>query len=373
MSSVIAHKRDANGRVTSYRARYRTPDGKSRSKNFVLKKDAETFLASVEHRKLVGDYIDPRAAKITFGEYSATWLERKCSTTRPGTSNFFASHLRKHLEPRFGAFALGDITREMVKQFAADLGHLVAPTTARSIVFTLRAVLSEAVDDSRIARNPAERITVGDRTERRVDPMHIASVSTKVPVLAEAMPQRWSAAVLLMASTGLRLGECLGLTIDRVDFLRRTIRIDRQLQRDADGVLGFSDPKTRAGVRTIPVPQAVIDLLAAHLVQFPANGEGLIFTTEAGRFIPRNSWSDRYRQACKVAEVSGRTRSHDLRHVAASSLISGGLSVAAVQATLGHASPAETLEVYTHLWPTDEGRTRDAIEQASAGWLRARG
>ena len=77
--------------------------------------------------------------------------------------------------------------------------------------------------------------------------------------------------------------------------------------------------------------------------------------------VPHGRWSQHYRDACAVAGVDGRTRTHDLRHVAASPLIAGGLSVAAVQAVLGHASPAETLEVYTHLWPTDEERTRTAM------------
>lgn len=72
-----------------------------------------------------------------------------------------------------------------------------------------------------------------------------------------------------------------------------------------------------------------------------------------------------------MAEVEGRTRTHDLRHVAASSLIASGLSVAAVQALLGHSSPSETLEVYTHLWATDEDKTREAIEQTSAAWPKA--
>ena len=119
----------------------------------------------------------------------------------------------------------------------------------------------------------------------------------------------------------------------------------------------------------IPVPTHVIDMLAAHLAEFPAGGEGLIFTTDAGRPVPRSNWSDCYRAACGVVGLEGRTRTHDLRHVAASSLIAGGLSVAAVQAARGHASPAETLEVYTHFWPTDEERTREAIERASAAWF----
>jgi site-specific recombinase XerD len=93
--------------------------------------------------------------------------------------------------------------------------------------------------------------------------------------------------------------------------------------------------------------------------------------TKEGQPISRSRWSEAYRDACAVAGVEGRTRTHDLRHVAASALINSGLSVAAVQAVLGHASPAETLDVYTHLWPGDEERTRRAIEQASAGWTQA--
>ena len=134
-----------------------------------------------------------------------------------------------------------------------------------------------------------------------------------------------------MASTGLRLGECLGLTVDRVDFLRRTVRVDRQLTRVAGGS-GFDTTKTRAAVRTIPVPPVVTDVLAAHLATFGAGPDGLIFTSAGGRPVSRSQWSTDYRAACGVAGVVGRTRTHDLGHVAVSSLIASGLSVAAVQA-----------------------------------------
>ncbi|HWL44134.1 MAG TPA: tyrosine-type recombinase/integrase [Ilumatobacter sp.] len=365
-----------------YRARYRTPDGASRSKTFAKKSDAENFLTSIGHRKLTGDYVDTAAGRALFKDYAAGWLERKRSTTRSTTAGTFASHINAHLAPEFGRYELRAITREHVKAFAGKLtvsefdaeGNVTkkgaAPTTARAIVFTLAAILREAVDDNRIPKNVAERVKVGSKTERRVDPMHIASMAPKVPRLTEAMPARWSAAVLLMASVGLRLGECLGLTVDRVDFLRRTIRVDRQLDNTAAGTGGFGPPKTRAGVRTIPVPKHITDLLAAHLAEFPAGEQGLIFTTDRGTPISRSRWSDAYRKACDVAGVDGRTRSHDLRHIAASSMIASGLSVAAVQAALGHSSPAETLEVYTHLWPTDEDRTRQAIESGSAGWFQ---
>lgn len=298
-------------------------------------------------------------------------MERKRATVKPTSAATHDAHLRAHLRPAFGKRALGSIQRTEVQTFAASLQKRLAPTTARAIVFTLAAVLREAVDDRLIPSNPAERLRMGGKGERRVDPRHIANVATAVPTLAELMPQRWRAAVLLMASTGLRLGECLGLTVDRVDFLRSSIRVDRQLGNTHGGSGGFVSPKTRAGVRTIPVPRPVVEMLAAHLKEFPTGDDGLIFSAATGRGVARSAWSDAYRTACAAAGVTERTRTHDLRHVAASSLIAHGLSVAAVQAALGHSSPAETLEVYTHFWPTDEERTREAIATASAGWLVA--
>ena len=94
----------------------------------------------------------------------------------------------------------------------------------------------------------------------------------------------------------------------------------------------------------------------------------MIFTTRTGRPVSRSNWSGAYRPACVMAGVEGRTRTHDLRHVAASALIASGLSVSAVQAVLGHASAAETLDVYTHFWLSDDKRTRDAIDRAAASW-----
>lgn len=102
------------------------------------------------------------------------------------------------------------------------------------------------------------------------------------------MPDRWRAAVVLMASTGLRLGECLGLTVDRVDFLRRTIRIDRQLVNTTGGAT-FGTPKTRSGIRDIPVPESVVEMLAANLAEFAAGMRG---------------WSSRLG---RVARCRGRT------------------------------------------------------------------
>jgi integrase len=354
-----------------WRVRYRTPEGGSRMRTFAKRSDAERFLATTEHRKQTGEFVDPTAGRVRFDEHARRWLDLKVTAGRKPTSiATWRTHIETHLVPEFGAKQLREIQRDHVEAWAIRLAGSVAPTTARAIMATLRAILAAAVESGRLVRNPSAGVQVGAKTERRVDPLHIGNTAKLVPVLAENMPRRWRAAVLLMASTGLRLGECLGLTVDRVDFLRRTLRVDRQMVT-ISGSTGFGTPKTRAGVRTIPIPDPVVQLLAAHVAEFPPGDHGLLFTSTIGTPVQRSRWSEEFRKARAATGTVESVRTHDLRHVAASSLIAEGLSVAAVQAVLGHASPAETLEVYTHLWPTDEDRTRQAIEAASTGWLGA--
>jgi len=115
--------------------------------------------------------------------------------------------------------------------------------------------------------------------------------------------------VTLAAGTGLRPGECFGLTLDRVDFLRRTLTVDRQLVT-VTGHPAFGPPKTAASVRTIPLPRVVVDALGAHLAAHPSGPDGLIFVDPFGRPI-RRSWFGHtvWRPADQAAGLPKGTRS----------------------------------------------------------------
>jgi len=105
----------------------------------------------------------------------------------------------------------------------------------------------------------------------------------------------------------------------------------------------------------------VVDSLAAHLRDFPT--ERFIFTTEAGQPLRRTSFSAQvWRPAVQDAGLEMGAHFHDLRHYYASLLIRHGESIKVVQLRLGHASAAETLDTYSHLWPDSEDRTRDAVD-----------
>ena len=138
--------------------------------------------------------------------------------------------------------------------------------------------------------------------------------------------------------------------------MRQTIRVERQ--RTQDGRL--TPPKSASSVRTVPVGRVVINELAQHLATYPSSAE--LFLDELGRPLKYRRWKRIWADAAKEAEVS--FTSHAMRHFFASALISGGASVKQVQSVLGHASAVITLEVYSHLWPGDEDRTRSVMDAA---------
>jgi integrase len=160
----------------------------------------------------------------------------------------------------------------------------------------------------------------------------------------------------------MRQGEVFGLTADRIDFLRKTVRVDRQLVylSGRDPYLG--DPKTNASIRTIPLPDFVVEALARHIKDFGTGTKGLIFVDDDGEPLRRNRFSVRvWRPAVKASGAPADTGFHDLRHYYASLLIRHGCSIKVVQARLGHATAAETLDTYSHLWPDSDDQTREAI------------
>ncbi len=220
----------------------------------------------------------------------------------------------------------------------------------------LAGIVKAAVRDRRIVASPCEGTKLPKVHRQRVEPMTLEAVQA----LTEAIPERYRALVTLAAGTGLRQGEVFGLTVDRIDFLRRQLTVDRQLVTMPDRAPYLAPPKTQASVRVVPLPQVVVEAVAVHLATWPTDQS--IFTTELGDPIRRTAFSERiWRPALKRVGLSGVTM-HGLRHFYASLLIRHGESVKTVQGRLGHASAAETLDTYSHLWPDSDDRTRAAVD-----------
>ena len=357
MSSVTKITK-ANG-DKAWRARYRDPAGKSREKWFDRKIDADRHVASVTVNVLQGTYIDPAAGKVRLGEYARAWADRQ--PWRQNSRDRTTSILEGHIVKQFGTRELRSIRPSEVQGWVGSM--VVAglkPSTVGSYFRVLCAVMRSAVLDKLIVETPCRGVKL---PRKETSTTALAPLTTdQVRALAASLKPHLRALVLVSAGLGLRQGEACGLTLDRIDFLRRKVMIDRQMLTVANVAPAHGPVKTSASVRSLPLADSVAEVLAEQVRQFPPGESGLLFTTEAGDPLSRSRWGAEFKRATTALKLDASP--HDLRHHAASMLIAAGCSVKAVQHFLGHATAAETLDTYGHLWPDDEDRIRASIDKA---------
>lgn len=345
-----------------WRARYRDATSKEHSRHFARKVDAQRWLDEVSASVVTGSYVDPKAGRVTFREYAEAW--RAIQVHRPTTQSTYELMLRRYAYPSLGDRPLMSILpshiQTLVKRLETGDGDQapLSPATVGVAHSIVSSVFHAAIRDRKLVANPC----AGTKLPK-VEKVQIVPIPTEhVQALAESIAAPYRAMMTLAAGTGIRQGECFGLSVDRVDFLRRTVRVDRQLIKVTGRAPFFGPPKTAASVRTIPLPKVVVDALAAHVAEYGTGPDGLLFQLDSLP-IRRTSFFERiWRPALRGAELPITTRFHDLRHYYASLLIRHGESVKTVQVRMGHSSAMETLDTYSHLWPDSDDRTREAVD-----------
>lgn len=339
----------------SWRARYRGPDKRERSRHFSRKIDAERWLAGVEVAKTRGEWIDPALSRVTVGTWCETWLDAQ-GQLKPTTRYRYAGIVAKHITPAWGRVALAEVAPADV---AAWLGRLTASGLAASSVRYCHRVLSlalaYAVLDGRLSRNPAEGVPL----PRARDRVKVFLTHGQVADLARECGA-YEVLILVLSYTGLRWGEIAALRVSDVDLMRRRIHIS-QAMAEVAGRAVVGTPKDHE-VRSVPVPAFLVNQLAAHLAGRPA--EALAFPAPGGGFLRNGNFRRNVFDAATVrAGVDGVTP-HGLRHTAASLAIAAGATVVLVSRMLGHSSPVVTLRVYAHLFADDLDTLADRLHEA---------
>jgi integrase len=343
-----------HGTGKRWAARWRDADGKQRCRAFERKLDAENFLAGIRADLMRGSYIDPREGKITLKSYAEQrWLPAQVHL-RPNSASLYASHVTKHIVPLLGDRPLGALRRPDCTAFVAALSSRpLAPSTVHTVYAVLRSLMQSAVEDQLIPANPCSRVPLPRLDKHVVVPMEASAITA----LAGSMPPRYELAVWLAAGAGLREGEALGLTAARVEFLARRLVIVEQMQNRA-----LSPLKTRASRRVVPVDDLVLNAVTAHMQRWRPGPGGVLISNRLGKPVQRNSFGYCWREAVRMAGLPAGTRFHDLRHFFASTLIRAGLHPKVIQERLGHATIAETMDTYGHLFPDASEHGRGALD-----------
>lgn len=343
-----------------WRARYRDPEGREHARHFDRKADAQRWLDQVTADLVRGTYLDPKAGELRFASFAAEWLAAQ--TFDVSTREAVGLRLRVHILPTFGNLELKAIRPSTVQAWLRDRQAHCAPTHVRVLLANFSTILSAAVDDGLLVRNPCESRSV--RAPKVEQNRVVPWPADQVAAVVHAHPERYQAIPLVAAGCGLRQGEVFGLRVEDVDFLRRRVLV-RQQVKIVNGRPVIAPPKG-GKTREVPLPDAVAEGISERVRRFPDRRSGLVFVTRERGLLVRTYYNRHiWKPALRSAGVDPTRQNgmHALRHFYASVLLDAGESIRALADYLGHADPGFTLRVYTHLMPSSEDRARSAVDQ----------
>jgi integrase len=364
------HVRQRGETFTAYwRARGENGQSRQRSKGgFANAETADRYLTRVLRDLDIGNYVEPdrKARSQTFAQFvRSDWLPAIRATVRPSTFASYRDNLELHVIPRLGTLRLAEITPERLNVMYGQLlasgsrkgkkPRGLSPRTVRYVHTIIRRLLKDAVLWDRIARNPAERATppVSARGERPV----WSTVELR-QFLEHVANERLYAAWLLLATTGLRRGEALGLRWSDLDLDAGKLTVQQSLV-----AIGYevrvSAPKTERGRRRIGIDPATVAALRTwrarqaeeRLAWGPAwTDSGFVFTREDGAPLHPQSLSQTFERHVRDAKLP-TIRLHDVRHSYATAALTSGVAPKVLSERLGHSSIAITADVYQHVLP----------------------
>jgi len=343
-----------------YLVDFKDQQGKRRTKQFGKRKNAEAWMHRTLSKIEDGVYVHD-SSSITVEDAGNLWLEAVEfeRQRRPVTLNGYKSVLKNHICDEnigIGHIKLSNLTPARVKKFYQDLVIHKSPTTARKALKCLKSLLSEAQIQGKTIMNVA--LPVKPHSPNREARQDTFPTLEEVRTLLDASPRPfWKAFVYVGAMCGLRASEIRALTWNDIDFEQSILSIDKA----ADGTGRVFPPKSKAGTRKVPLPEAVIRELRYLKVSLPPNDLNLVFPNRAGKIMSGNAiyrgfWVKIMKELGFIDD-EGKPRFffHSLRHTAASLYIRRGVDPKKLSSIIGHSSIRTTYDLYGHLWEDTEG------------------
>ncbi|WP_165242418.1 tyrosine-type recombinase/integrase [Corynebacterium lizhenjunii] len=350
-------KKYATATGHAWRVQYRSPDGRSRTKQgFRTKAQAQAWAETNAATIHTGGWVDPNAGTITVGELGEQWLSMQ-THLKPKTMHNTRQVWRNHVHPAWGTRPIADILPSEVQSWVANIGR--GASLVRQAHALLAQILDMAVRDGRIKANPARGVRLPSKPRG-------AKVYLTAGQLARLAGEcsKHSELVWLLGTVGLRWGEAAALRVRDVNVVRQRISVERNAVTIGSEI-AIGTPKTHER-REVAVPAVVMGRLRPLLEG--KGPEALLWARADGSPLRLPSSGDWYYRALgRVQEADPdfpRVTPHGLRHVAAGLMVSSGANVKVVQRQLGHASAAMTLDIYADLFDGDldeVGRSMDAL------------
>ncbi|MGC9669747.1 site-specific integrase [Planosporangium sp. 12N6] len=330
---------------------------------FPTRSDARAALARVLDCERTGVYLDDRE---TVASYLGRWLQEKARTLKPTTMARYTDYVTKDLAPALGAIKLERLSHQHIGQFVRDqLAVGRGPVTLRRCIATLSSALNDAVRQRRLPHNPA-RYTALPKPPKVERPCWTTAEAAQFLRHCRTVDDPLADLFELLIATGLRKGEALALRWADVDLDQGMLFIRHTLAAVDNAHLIFTDPKTRGSRAWVALSARAIAALhrqtARQHRQWPTltvpEPERLVFSRPDGRPLRPEYVLRHFRRLTTDARLP-RIRVHDLRHAAATIMITSGVPLAVVSKTLRHSTLSVTVNIYGHL---TRQAAHDAVE-----------
>lgn len=369
--------RHGNGEGTIYKrtdgrweAKIALPDGRRKSFYYPTRQEAARRLAEATRDRDKGLPIVAEAQ--TVAAFAASWLETVKPTVKASTWRSYEHRLRVYLVPTLGRVRLARLTPQHLQElYARKLEDGLSTTTVNHLHAIVHKMLEQAMRWGVLLRNVADLVDPPRIAEHEIRPFTLDQARA---LLAAARGDRWEAFYVLALHTGMRLGELLGLRWRDVDLARGSLQVRGSLQPAPIGEAGLviGSPKTPRARRKIALTDAARAALLAHRARQHEErlwlgaawqDHDLVFPSTIG--TAADPMHVLRRQFYPLLTRAGlpRARLHDLRHTAATLMLSDGVNVKVVSEMLGHADVSTTLRIYAHVLPDMQASAKAAIDR----------
>ncbi|MEQ8226801.1 MAG: tyrosine-type recombinase/integrase [Rhodospirillales bacterium] len=339
---------------------------------------------------------------VTVKEAAADWITRaELNEREQSTIDQYRQHVNLHIVPLIGNETLARLTVPAVEAFRDKLldrasakrpDDKISRATAKKVLASLKGILREAQRRGKVAQNVAAdvRVEMSKRNRRSLEIGRDIPSRDEVKAIIDASEGRWRPLIITAIFSGLRASELRGLLWDHVDFEGKVIHVRQRADRYGE----IGNPKSETSRRDVPIPDIVVNTLKEWRLQCPRHGKSetspgelwLVFPNGLGKI---ESHANIYNRGLVPAQIAAavtvdtgevdkdgnpilapKYALHAFRHFYASWLINrkkdGGLELPAktVQSRLGHSSIQITMDLYSHLFPADDGHHKELSDGA---------
>lgn len=345
----------------TYRVAISTPDGKRIFKRFKTKDEALRWKSEQLHDIHHGTFVAP--TKMTLGQWLIEWLSTyKQGTVKPRTYESYCEIVI------LAGDLLGRPLQELTGHDLQKQYQLLSDTRAPATITKLHRVLHGAIKKAE-QMNLVRRNFILDATPPKIVRKEIViftpdEIKRILTSLQQGDYVRYYPLILLAATTGMRMGELLGLRWCDVDLKKQTIHIKQQISYTKSRGMFADTPKSSASIRRIAITDtaaAALSKLREQAKCLNIDGTDLCFQTKNRTAISQRNLTRAWKAILQGANIPYKNF-HVLRHTHATEIANSQISILEVGRRIGHSSPDHTLRMYGHAIPGYDRHIADKIE-----------